>query len=552
MAVPAAVIKAAIAAFKDRHVRKKAGKTVAAAVGIPVFVMVLLVGLLSATTEHNNAAVKLCFNSEAIPSELPEEYADHIKSMRACFKVIDTAIAQLPLEGELNDIRVKSVFYALHFDTSLKLFTNRDAASFVECFIRYEIRTDYIETTDENGDTVIEAVEYTVAIPIGLTSAYMNLTAAGFDSTEEQRDNAAAIYRIVTGGSGSFDGMGASVNMSDAELYELAAYYGVTLPDVDTLSVERRNVLKAAFAGIEINIPYHYDWRSYYRLAPGIEGNDFWSEVPPDYKGRTSKGCDCSGFVGWAYYTGGISWSRFGYGELGGAWYFLATPGMRSTGTVTKIDAVDLVPGDIGFISDSASGINDHTGIYLGTTEAGTRLWLHCAGSTGAVCSTSNFAVFYTVDGMDQTFGASKYSFTEAEIQWLAALIYYEGRGYNSYCKELIAQVGVNRVNSSRFPNTLEEVLKQKGQYGYGTPGMTGTLIFEGDITTHPEYADELWNICLTAARKVASGASVDENGNPWPENVLYQHSFYKNALGTWFKSYTDASGLFTEHFSFG
>ena len=559
MPIPFAA-KAAASALKDERVRKGVGKIVIVIIAPAIFAMTLLVGLLSVTSEHNNAAVKLCFNNEAIPAEMPIEYAEHIASMRVCFTIIDIAISYLPLEGELNDTRVKSVFYSLYFDRPLMMFTSMDAMTFVQCFVRYEVRVDYSAVTDAAGNVVLDAdgnavmekVEYTVAVPVGLTTAYSQLAAAGIDSTEEQRDNAAVIYRIVTGGGGYLGGMGMSVNMSDAELYEIAEYYGVTLPDIDTLSVERRNVLKAAFAGVDINIPHHYDWRSYYRVAPGIDENDFWSTVEADYKGRTDKGLDCSGFVGWAFYSGGASWSNFGFGELDGKWHFSATPGMRSAGAVTEIDAAELFPGDVGFISNSAAGTADHTGVFLGTNSAGTRLWLHCGGSTGAVCSASSFAVFYTVDNMDQTFGASRATFTEEEIQWLAALIYYEGRGYNSYCKELIATVAINRVGSAKFPNTLKGVLQQSGQYGYGTPGLTGTLIFEADIRSHAEYTDALWNLCLTAARKAANGTSRDEAGNPWPENVLFQHSFDKNALGSWFKSYTDASGLFTEHFSYG
>lgn len=306
---------------------------------------------------------------------------------------------------------------------------------------------------------------------------------------------------------------------------------------------------------MRINIPYHYNWRSYYKVYPGIEGNEFGSTVTADYKGRNKKGLDCSGFVSWAYYTGGITWSGFGfgYGESGGAWSFLATPGMRGVSAVTQIAAENLQPGDIGFISNSASGVSDHTGIYLGTTSAGTRLWLHCAGSSGAICSASNFGVFYTVSGMDATFGERKVNGTigQSDVELLAQLIYYEGRGYNSYCQELIAQVAVNRVKSSKFPNTLTEVLQQPGQYGYGRPGMTGDLIFNADITEHWEFSDELWEKCMTAAQRVADGTSRDENGQPWPGNVLYQHSFANpEALGPLFRSYLAAG--YTEYFCFG
>lgn len=143
-------------------------------------------------------------------------------------------------------------------------------------------------------------------------------------------------------------------------------------------------------------------------------------------------------------------------------------------------------------------------------------------------------------------------TFTEQEIDWLAALVFYEGRGFqSSYCKELIAQVAVNRVNSSKFPNNLELVLKQSGQYGWPTAGQTATLIFSNSWVNHAEY-NACKDACYAAARKVASGASVNESGQPWPSNVLYQHSFSNPyAVGTGlYKTYTQ--GAFKLHFNFG
>lgn len=143
-------------------------------------------------------------------------------------------------------------------------------------------------------------------------------------------------------------------------------------------------------------------------------------------------------------------------------------------------------------------------------------------------------------------------TFTEREIEWLAALIYYEGRGYYSYAKELIAQVAVNRVLNPNFPNTLEGVLKQEGQYGYGWEGYSGTKVFAtawSEIVGNPTVKAE----CMLAARRVAEGKSTDENGERWPLNVLYQHSYDDpEHLGPLFRSYTDPSGVYTEHFNYG
>ena len=419
------------------------------------------------------------------------------------------------------------------------------------CEITYEVEKLTTQVTHEDDST--ETVEYSVL--------HIYTTPKSLDEMPDfyrwKRDQREMLYELMKeremltelcGGGGWYVGGYASVNMTDAELYELAAYYGVTLPS--DLSIERKNVLAAAFAGVQINIPYHYTWRSYYKLYLGVDGNDFGSLTMADHRGRDKKGTDCSGFVGWAYYTGGITWSNFGYGESNGGWSFLATPGMRGVSATSSIPVSALKPGDIGYISNSASGTNDHTGIYLGTTSSGARMWLHCGGSTGAVCSQYGFGVFYTIAGMDSTFGERQVAgtMTGSDTELLAKLIYYEGRGYYPHVQELIAQVAVNRMNSPKFKNqdTITDVINAPGQYA------SVKDIFTKDIRSHREFSEELWQKCYVAAERVVNGTTRDEFGQKWPTNVLYQHSFGKDDLGTWFRSYTDASGKYTEHFAYG
>jgi|GEM_PF-5697711 len=56
MAIPVAA-KVAASVLKEKRIRKNAGKIIIIAVAPVVFVITLLVGLLSVTSEHNNAAV---------------------------------------------------------------------------------------------------------------------------------------------------------------------------------------------------------------------------------------------------------------------------------------------------------------------------------------------------------------------------------------------------------------------------------------------------------------------------------------------------------------
>lgn len=57
--------------------------------------------------------------------------------------------------------------------------------------------------------------------------------------------------------------------------------------------------------------------------------------------------------------------------------------------------------------------------------------------------------------------------YTNEELDFMTAVIYYEAGA--DYCSDewqlMVGSVVMNRVNDSRFPNTIQEVLTQEGQY---------------------------------------------------------------------------------------
>ena len=140
------------------------------------------------------------------------------------------------------------------------------------------------------------------------------------------------------------------------------------------ISEVRAGIVATAYEGVGV-IPYHWDWRNYDRLHPGLADNRFGTSVPADYKGRNKKGLDCSGFVDWVYLTNGIG--SFGTSATGGIW-----------SQCEQISRSQLKPGDLGFknIPGTSGGVN-HVGIFAGLTESGQEIWIHCAGSTGCVKS---------------------------------------------------------------------------------------------------------------------------------------------------------------------
>ncbi|MEM5768871.1 MAG: NlpC/P60 family protein [Bacillota bacterium] len=100
-------------------------------------------------------------------------------------------------------------------------------------------------------------------------------------------------------------------------------------------------------------------------------------------------GLDCSGYVDWCYKTAGIG-DMLSKGGTGWQW-----------GQSYEITADELQPGDLVF-QNVGSAAENHVGLYVGTTVDGSRLYLHCAGSSGVVLNMySGFKYFRRVSALD-------------------------------------------------------------------------------------------------------------------------------------------------------
>ena len=308
-------------------------------------------------------------------------------------------------------------------------------------------------------------------------------------------------------------------------------------------SPARKELVRAGLSLVG-RVPYFWGGRS------SAGWNDEWNTpklVTTAGSGSTGTlrpfGLDCSGFTEWVYNT------AIGPGLLSGD----TTAQWNGSYSITE---AELLPGDLGFKDSPDAGPANHVLIYVGRDSGGNKLWVHCtSGGGGVVLDSPNYVRHYrravganleTMVVPDGAIGA----FTAQEVEWLAALVYYEARGMDSYCRELTAQVVINRVRSNKFPNTLEGVIKAPGQYGYGVPGGPATLVFSKAYMAH--MGSPAWGNCMDAARKAAGGISVDESGRPWPPNVLFQHSFENpNANGAGlFRTFR--TGAYWMHFNYG
>ena len=77
-----------------------------------------------------------------------------------------------------------------------------------------------------------------------------------------------------------------------------------------------------------------------------------------------------------------------------------------------------------------------------------------------------------------------KVNFTQEDILWLARIINAESRSGSINKKIAIANVVLNRVASPRFPNTIYDVIFQRGQFppAYNKPGFSSSEPLESSI----------------------------------------------------------------------
>lgn len=275
------------------------------------------------------------------------------------------------------------------------------------------------------------------------------------------------------------------------------------------------------------SVPYEWGGKSLYG---GFDKN--WWTFQENGK---QKGLDCSGYVQWVFLTSGCS------EELCNSCYSTGAV-LRDTEQYILIDQSSLLPGDIGLIKNNTNGTN-HIGIYVGNGY-----WIHCSSEAGTVIVSSNtgFKYFYRVkeinSSINNTIPANEYvneevkgshfedniesniqdtidlieasntkcDYSEEDLYYLTRTVQSEAgiEGYNGWIA--VAEVIINRKNSTAFPDTIKDVCIQKGQFnGWWS---------RGKYYTEDELYPELVSACrsaLTGQVKMFNNDSVLFFQNP-------------------------------------
>lgn len=133
--------------------------------------------------------------------------------------------------------------------------------------------------------------------------------------------------------------------------------------------------------------------------------------------------------------------------------------------------------------------------------------------------------------------------YTDEDIRILTTTVFHEAGHTTEQLRQYVAQVALNRVADSRFPNSVKGVITQPGQYaGKYASAETTKAIKAKDAQNGTYY----YATCENAVKKAMMG-QVN-----MPGNVLYQANF-SQGKGVW-KSVYFNSGWYasTSYFCYG
>lgn len=113
------------------------------------------------------------------------------------------------------------------------------------------------------------------------------------------------------------------------------------------------------------------------------------------------------------------------------------------------------------------------------------------------------FVVVCSVAVMGSTARAAEKSYKDNDLKYMAAIIFCEA-GNQSYAgKVAVGCVVMNRVNSSKFPNSILRVIKQPGQF---SPVRQGKFSREVKNVESGKYSYGARRQCMKAAQEVLEG----------------------------------------------
>lgn len=107
---------------------------------------------------------------------------------------------------------------------------------------------------------------------------------------------------------------------------------------------------------------------------------------------------------------------------------------------------------------------------------------------------------------------------TDQDMLWLSRIIYTEARGQGYRAQLYVATVAVNRMESSRYPDTMQEVALENEQFSAFNDRSSRAFWRQVDLDTH----DEWWEQSMRVAH---AALMMPPDLRPLPEDVMHFYS---------------------------
>lgn len=137
------------------------------------------------------------------------------------------------------------------------------------------------------------------------------------------------------------------------------------------------------------------------------------------------------------------------------------------------------------------------------------KAFINAAGSVVSIAACFLLVVSVTVRWIESGAGAENID-QAAELECLARNVYYESRGEPLVGQYAVAEVTMNRVNSSAFPQTVCTVVYARGAFSWTT-----------NESLRAPYGYEWWR-AQTVARSV-----IGNHASPYVGDALFYHATY-------------------------
>ena len=176
------------------------------------------------------------------------------------------------------------------------------------------------------------------------------------EASETETDYKNVLYNSSNGG---FDNTKYVAYFADSDgIYAVST--GEQICSDGTMTASRQEIVDFARSMVG-KIPYYfYEGQNDgygalgHAISKNFDDNHFGEEASiSDHSGRNKYGLDCSGFVDFVFWN--VLDNNLGNGN---------TDTLKSIST--EIEYNDLMPGDLGFISNDSGGTEQHVGIYIG------------------------------------------------------------------------------------------------------------------------------------------------------------------------------------------